>query len=167
MDPQGRLLAVVCFDLDERRAAAREMVDRLARIRPGRETMTELVHAILDHDLERLRAAISADFAFHDHRHSGAGRLDGADGWIAWMASLFAESPDSISEPLYVLDTAAHGTLYVAHSFGTLAGGGAFETVMVQLWRYRDGRPVGLEIFERAHIERAWARFAELGEGAQ
>ena len=38
---------------------------------------------ITDRDLERCLAAIPADFVFHDHCHSGPGRIEGADATVA------------------------------------------------------------------------------------
>jgi hypothetical protein len=52
----------------------------------------------------------------------------------------------------------------MGHTFGTLAGGGAFESVYVSLWLYRGGRPAALERFEPEDLDRARARFEELGE---
>jgi hypothetical protein len=46
--------------------------------------------------------------------------------------------------------------------FGTLAEGGEFESIFVRLNWYRDGRPVGTELFELEDLERARARFEAL-----
>jgi ketosteroid isomerase-like protein len=126
----------------------------------------ELWRAFHDRDLERCRAAIPEDFVFHDHRRTGAGRIEGAEGWTAWNASLLEQSPDVISEPLYSIASDEHGSLAMGHTFGTLAGGGAFESVYLSLWHYRDGRPVALERFEPDDLELARARFEELRAGS-
>jgi ketosteroid isomerase-like protein len=81
---------------------------------------------------------------------------------IAWMATLDELAPDAISEPLYDVDVEEHGILSVGHLFGTLLGGGAFESGWVSLCRYRDGRIAGLELFEPEDLDRAQARFDEL-----
>ena len=122
----------------------------------------ELWRAFLDRDLERCRAAIPADFVFHDRRRSGPGRIEGADAWLAWVATLFEQSPDAIPEPLYTIASSEQGSLTLVHTFGTLAGGGEFETVFLSLWLYRAGQLVGLERFEPDDLELALARFEEL-----
>jgi hypothetical protein len=122
----------------------------------------ELGLATLDGDLDRCRAAITPDFVFYDRRRSGAGRLQGADAWLAWMAALFAQSPDAISEALHYPAVADHAALVVSHTFGTAHGRGAFETVHVGLWRFRGSLAARLEQFEPDDLELARARFEEL-----
>jgi hypothetical protein len=46
---------------------------------------------------------------------------------------------------------------------GTNAEGGEFESFSVRLWLYRDQRVVQVELFELDDLDRALARFAELG----
>ena len=73
------------------------------------------------------------------------------------MRTLFEESPDAIVEPLYYVAIEPHGVLAVAHNFGTLADGGAFEIVFVVLaTRSR------VEFFDPEDLDRARARFEEL-----
>jgi hypothetical protein len=143
-------------------SASRELFERHARSGGVPAAALELWRAFLDRDLERCRAAIPDDFVFHDHRRSGAGRIEGADAWMAWNATLLEQSPDAISEPLYYVTSAAHGSLVMGHTFGTLAAGGAFESVLLSLWLYRDDRPVALERFEPEDLDVARARFEEL-----
>jgi hypothetical protein len=100
---------------------------------------------------------MSEDFVFDDHRRVGPGRIEGRDPFIDWMSSLFEQSPDAIVEPLYFLAVEPHAALMVAHSLGTLADGGAFENVFVQIWS-----PSNVELYELDDLDRAWARFAEL-----
>ena len=66
-----------------------------------------------------------------------------------------------ISEPLYSIASDEHGSLAMGHSFGTLAGGGEFESVFLSLWLYRGGRSVALERFEPDDLDLALARFEE------
>jgi hypothetical protein len=85
---------------------------------------------------------------------------------MAWNATLLEQSPDVISEPLYSIASAEHGTLTMGHTFGTLAAGGGFESVYLSLWHYRGGRPARLERFEPENLERALARSEELRAGS-
>jgi hypothetical protein len=50
----------------------------------------------------------------------------------------------------------------MGHTFGTLAGGGEFESVYLSLWLYRGGRPAALERFEPDDLDLALERFEEL-----
>jgi ketosteroid isomerase-like protein len=155
LDAEGRLVAAIAFDPDDRRAASRELLERSAHIEGP--LSLELRRAFFAHDLERVRAVLPAGFVFHDHRRVGAGRIERADDYVAWLAGLFERSADAIIEPLYVVASEAHGTLSVGHTFGTLADGGAFESVYCQVvW------PLGVELFELDDLELARARFEEL-----
>ena len=64
--------------------------------------------------------------------------------------------------PLYFLADEPHGTLSIAHSFGTLADGGAFESVYAMIMLYGPDGMTGVELFELDDLDTAKARFAEL-----
>jgi ketosteroid isomerase-like protein len=157
VDGDGRLVAVIAFDPDDRCAASRELLERSARSEGSSSLALELRRAIFDHDLERVRALLPAGFVYHDHRRIGAGRIERADDFVAWLAGLFERSADAIIEPLYVVASEAHGMLTVGHTFGTLVDGGAFESVY-----YNVVGPLGVELYELEDVERARARFEEL-----
>jgi ketosteroid isomerase-like protein len=163
VDAEGRIVARIIFDPDDRRAANLELVERLARS-AGRSVspLLEWRRGLITGDLERIRAVLPDDFVYHDHRRSGAGRLETADAYLAWTRSLFEQCPDAISEPLYEVASGNHGILTVSHAFGTLPEGGSFESVFVNLIRLERGRPVAAEIFELEDLDVARARFAPL-----
>ena len=153
VDAEGRIVAIISFDADDRRAAGAELRGRFfasdtSRWIPAR--IKELAYAIHDHDLDRLRAAVPDDFVFHDHRRTGGGRIEGADAYVAWLAALFEQSPDASIEPLYIIAADPDGYLAIAHTFGTRVEGGQFESVFVQLVSFPDGQPVGADLFELA-----------------
>jgi hypothetical protein len=161
----ARIIAAIAFDPDDRRAASAEMLDRYARSEAARVTHPsgmEFQRALLEHDLERCRATIPDGFVFHDHRRTDGGRFESVDEFIAWLAALVELSPDAIIEPLYYVAVEKHGFLTVAHTYGTLAEGGEFESVFVQLALHRGGAPVGAEVFEIEDLDLARARFEEL-----
>ena len=157
VDRDDRLVANIVFDPDDRRAASRELLERWEKSDAAHGLRLAARRAVLDRDLDRLRAELPDDFVFHDYRHSGVGRLEGIDAYLAWTASLLEASPDAILEPLYHVATAPHASLTVAHTFGTLADGGAFESVFVAL-----SGPGFTEVYELDDLERARARFEEL-----
>jgi len=164
VDGEGRLLAATIFDPDDRRAASAEMLERYARSEAARcvpAVVFEAIRAWNAHDLDRLRAALPADFALIDHRRTGVGRLDSAEAHLAFVATLFELAPDVTFEFLYVVAAEARRLLAMAHAFGTLAGGGDFEQVYAFLSRGNEacGR---LELFEPDDLDRARARFEEL-----
>jgi ketosteroid isomerase-like protein len=165
VDAEGRLAAVVTFDPDDRRAASRELLERYARSEEAQGAPAapfELRRAVIDHDLDRVRAVLPDEFVFHDHRRTGPGRIEGAENYICWLASLLERSPDAIVEPMYTVAKSEQAVLDVGHTFGTLADGGAFEFVWALLALFRDGELVGLELFEIEDLDVAWARFDAL-----
>jgi ketosteroid isomerase-like protein len=167
-DARGRIAALIIFDPGDRRAAFRELAERHARSEEGAalpEPVHELRLALLDGDLERARAVFPPDFAVHDHRRNRLWRIEGRDAWIAWMATLFEQSPDAIMAARCYLAVEPHGCLLLGYSGGTLAEGGEFEQEFLSLWRFRGGRLVGLEMFEVEDLERARARLEELRPG--
>jgi len=108
-----------------------------------------------------MRATMRDDYLFHDHRRTGPGRLEGRDGYLAWIATLFERSSDAIIEPLYYVATGAHGHVAVGHTLGT-HDGGEFESVFVQVVFYRDDRRAGAELFELDDLDAALARYEAL-----
>jgi hypothetical protein len=166
VDEEGRAVAIIQFDPEDRGAASVELLDRYARgelARAAPPALSDMIRAVLDHDLARVRAVLPDDFFFHDRRRTGAGRIEGADTYVAYLAALFEQSPDAIIEPLYQVATAEHGILDVAHIFGLLANGGAFETVFARLMLFRGERLLGAELFEIEDLDVARVRFEALG----
>jgi ketosteroid isomerase-like protein len=165
VDAEGRTVAIVAFDADDRRTASKELLERYARSDAGRwmpAKAVEFRRAILDHDLDRVRATLPDAFVFHDHRRTGPGRLEGRDAFLAWLAALFEQSADAIIEPFYYLATGEHVFVAVGHTFGTLAEGGAFEFVWAQVGLNQGGRPVTVELFEVEDLDAALARYEAL-----
>jgi ketosteroid isomerase-like protein len=159
IDAEGRLVATVTFDPDDRRAASAELVERYAASHVDeslRASRLAMARAIRDHDLDGVRAAMRPGFVYHDRRRVGAGRLEGED-YIAWLAALFEQSPDALIAPLYVVAGEPHGTLSVGHTFGTRVEGGAFESVFVQV-----AGPFGVELYDLEDLDAARARFEAL-----
>ena len=165
VDAEGRLVAFITFDLDDRRAASEETSIRFHRgegARAGSERLIEFVRASNAHDAARARAALPDDFVFHDHRRTGLGRLGNADDYVASLAGLWEQSNDAAIDTLYYIALAEHAALAVGRIFGTLADGGEFESLFLRLGLYRNGQIVGAELYELEDLDRARARFEEL-----
>jgi ketosteroid isomerase-like protein len=163
VDREGRFVHGAAFDPDDRAGACRELNHRYLGItRPSALARLEALRAA-GRDLARLRAAFPDDFFFHDHRRTGLGRLDGAEAYAASVGALHELAPDAtVGQPLHYLADEPHGTLSIAHSFGTLADGGAFESVYVMIQLYGPAGLAGVELFELDDLAAAKARFTEL-----
>ena len=162
IDAEGRIVMTVTFDPDDRRAASLEMRDRYFLGEGARSTpaaMIAFATAANDHDAAGMRATLPDDFFFHDHRRTGVGRLESASEYIASHAALWELAPDMMLDTLYYVAAAEHASLAVARIFGTLADGGAFESIAAQINWYENGRVVGIELFEPEDLDRARALF--------
>jgi len=154
VDAEGRVVATIVFDPDDRRAASAELL--------ARDPRSDMVQRALgDHDLDRLRTALPDDFAMNDHRRTGLGQL-GRDDYLTSLVALFGQAPDVIIESLYIVAAEKHGKLSMDRMFGTLADGGAFESVAVRLASFRGEQTVGMELFELEDLDVARARFEAL-----
>jgi hypothetical protein len=165
VDAEGRIVTVIAFDPDDRRAAGAEMLERYARSDEARcipAGLFEGIRAMNTRDLDRLRAALPDDFVVHDHRRTGLGRLESADDYVASVAALLEQTSERTFELLYIVAAERHGLLAMVHAVGTLADGGEFEQVAAWLALFQDDRVVGIEMFEPEHLDVARARFAEL-----
>ncbi len=164
VDADGRFLACISFDPDDRAAASAELLERYAASgADGAEALAlAAVRAWNAHDLERLRELLPADFYLDDRRRTGVGRLEGIDAYLTSLAAVWELSRDLRIETLYFIATEPHGRLYVCRWFGTNAEGGEFDAVYVCLGLAHGDRPVGLEIFELEDLEAARTRFEGL-----
>ena len=164
VDRDGRFVHGAAFDPDDRAAASTELFERY--VASGADGLTSNAIAIArawnDHDLERLRTLLPADFYLDDRRRTGVGRLDGVDAYLASLAAVWELSRDLRIEMLYVVGTAEHGIAYVNRWSGTNAEGGEFDAVYVCISLLRDDDTGLLEIFELDNLDLARARFAEL-----
>ena len=154
VDAEGRFLALIGFDPDDRRAASAELLAR----DPHNDAVKR---AMNDHDLDRLRAVLPDDFVLNDRRRTGLGQL-GREDYLTSLAALFAQAPDVIIETLYTVAAEKHGNLITVRMFGTLADGGAFESFMLRLASFRGDQIVGMELFEPEDLDAARARFEAL-----
>jgi ketosteroid isomerase-like protein len=161
VDSEGRVVALITIDPDDRRAASLEMLERHARSDEARGVPAaafDVLRGVNAHDLERVGATLRDDFVMNDHRRAGLGRLEKAD-YLASLAALFEEAPDVSVETLYIVAVEPHGVLMVARNFGTLREGGEFESPYVRIMLHRDGRLAAVEMFELEDLDAARARF--------
>ena len=164
IDADSRIVGLIAFDVDDRRAAAVEMRERLLRGEAAHwpDSAVEVLRGWHDHDIARIRAALPPEFEFHDYRRTGVGSLVGADAYVQSVAALYEESPDLCVDTLYYVALAPHGSLALARSSGSLVDGGAVESIFLRLSHYRDGRLASVELFEPEALDAARARFEAL-----
>jgi class 3 adenylate cyclase/tetratricopeptide (TPR) repeat protein len=167
VDEAGQLTAVILFDCDDARAAQREAWARWAAIDPVAAPWVALLTEIVDlwntHDRARVRAMFADDIVVEDHRHTGLGRVEGADAYTDSIAVLWDLAPDQRIEfgwswPAYD----RHGAVVTLRREGTLADGGAFENDYLWLGLAKGGRFSRLELFEPEDLAAALARFEEI-----
>ena len=166
VDAEGKLRAVILFDLDDRSAAFDEAQARFvageAAATGGQAPLLAWSRAIARRDWEAAREALTPDLVHHDHHTLLAGSYD-RDQYVESMRTWRDLAPDAGLEELRILAWSRHGRVGVARSFGTLRdGGGAFENIMVFVALTRGDRIQQLELFDVADADRALARFEEL-----
>jgi hypothetical protein len=160
----------VTFDVDDRRDASLEMSERMLRneARSVPRAALRLKRALLERDLEAIRAVTHESFVLDDRRRTGIGRIESVDAFVNSLAALFAQSSDVIIEPLQLIAVGERAYLDVCHMFGTIdASGGSFESVYARLLIFEGDRLLSLELHELDALDVARARFAELGARAR
>jgi class 3 adenylate cyclase/tetratricopeptide (TPR) repeat protein len=167
VDTLGCIVAVVILDPADWQAANREAWSRwLARDAVAAAVvgpMVRFIQACNDHDRAAIRAVLSDDLVFDDHRRTGQGRLVGATAYMQSLDAVDALAPDvQIDDGPFCLAVEPHGSVGVARIFGTLAGGGTFESHRVNVSTVAGGRVTRLEVFELDDLAAAMARFAAL-----
>jgi hypothetical protein len=172
VDAAGKLATVILFDLDDRKLA---FVEGLERFAAGEAAETgsvapyaAFVRAFAAHDWEAARRTLAPDFVFDDRRTLGLGRL-GRDGWIASLEAQAALSPDLAAEVRRVLAWNRHGLLVELRTYGagwgadgTKDGGGPFENVFLCVFMTRGDCIRSGDPFDLTDADRALTRFAEL-----
>jgi hypothetical protein len=163
VDAEGRFVASIAFDAQDRRGAMAEMTERFFASEPRvPRASRDIWRAYHARDLAALRAAIPAGFRLHDHRRTGVGDIEGAEAYLASVGALFEQTHDLALEFLYHAGVSEPAVLSVTRMSGTLREGGAFESLFVSLF-YLDARGRAVtETYELEDLPRAQERFAEL-----
>jgi hypothetical protein len=115
------------------------------------------------HDLEGVRGALPKDIVIDDHRRTGFGRLERAEAWIESIAAVYELSPDVRVDDLYDVAISPRGRVSVSCMWGVNLEGGAFESYVVRLFRYRSEQIIAIDVFEIEDLDAALARFEEFG----
>ena len=167
VDASGCIVAVVIFDPADWQAANREAWSRWLVRDPAAAAavgpMVRFIQACNDHERAAIRAVLADDLVFDDHRRTGQGALVGVTAYMQSLDAVDALAPHvQIDDAPFGLAVEAHGSVGIARIFGTLAGGGAFESHRVNVSTVEGGRITRLEVFELEDLGAALARFAAL-----
>jgi hypothetical protein len=159
VDGEGRIVAIVLFDLDAEDAAHAEP-DVANVVAP----IAEVIDAFNEKSAAKWRAAFTDDLVVEDHRLAGMGRIEGADAYTESVVALWKLAPVTRGEMGWrwpALDR--HGAITVVHRKGTVPdGGGDFESEYLYLYLVAQGRIARIEVFEMDALDKALARFEEL-----
>jgi hypothetical protein len=167
VDEAGLLTASILFGADDERAALGEAWARWARIDRDVAATLDLVAGLRDafdrHDEIGVRALCADDLAYADHRRSGAGRLAGADAYVASVAALWQLAPATGLDvgrfwPAYD----RHGAVTLVRRSGKPPDDGRLAGEYLQLFVVARGRATHIELFEIEDLDGALARFVEL-----
>lgn len=167
IDQAGLISAIILVDADDARGAQHEAWGRWSAVDPVASRWIDVVagsaDTLNDGDLTPLRALFAEDVVADDHRWTGFGRIEGRDAYFDAVAVLWELAPDTRIElgwywPAYDRDVA----ICTARRWGTIAGGGAFESDYLILYVMAEGLVTGVELFEVDALDAALARFEQL-----
>jgi ketosteroid isomerase-like protein len=166
IDADGRLVALIIFDPEDRRTAFDEAQRRFlageAAGIGGQAPIATLMRAYAEHDWAGVRACLAPDLVLRDHRTPGLMDMLDRDQWVESIRAHADLAPDLDGEPLQVLAWNRHGRVVVFRLFGTLRDGGPFETVFIGVITTRGDRIQAYELFDVGAADQALARFEEL-----
>jgi hypothetical protein len=110
---------------------------------------------------DRLRAFLSDDFLFSDHRPTSFGGNEGPDGWIRILQVAIELVADRMVDVIEPVAGGPPGLMHMKAS-GTDEYGGSVEWDFLASLGVRDGRLTHLDVFALEQADEAVARAREL-----
>ncbi len=166
VDGDGRVRALILFDLDDRHAAFAEAQARFAAGEAatvgGLAPLHALGRAVTRRDWEAVPGCLAHDFQFRDQRTLGLKGQLGRDEWVASLRAQADLAPDVDVETLWTIAWNRHGVVEVGRVFGTIRDAGPFENVALRVMVIDGDRLRHFELFEVGDADQALARFEEL-----
>jgi hypothetical protein len=157
---------VIWFDADDRAAAFEEAWARFAAGEGagdgGLAAIAAMPRAFNRRDWEVWERSVTEDFVMRDHRLLGLGELSLAE-WIASFRAWVELAPDVGIELLRMLRWNRRGAVFVTCARGTHQGGAFEQAAKIEMVLTRGALIERYEMFDAADVERALARFEELG----
>ena len=166
VDADGRIVAAIAFDVDDRSTALAEMERRFlegegAACADGQMPIVTFDAAFVVRDWKALRESLSDDFVSTDHRPAWMGSST-ADEYVESMRTFAELSPDVVSETMRLLAWGDHGRVAMTRVTGTQEDAGPFENVFVWMLHTGEGRLRAIEVWPVDDAEAALTRFEEL-----
>jgi ketosteroid isomerase-like protein len=169
VDPEGRSTELVLFDANDLDAAFAELDARYAvgegAAHPAVSVWRDFSAAFERRDWDAVAAVYSPSTVGHDHRLVGWGTLYGREAFLQSMRQMVELAPDARMRTDHGRSS-NRGMLGASIWTGTREGG-AFESpfiVVVEVDAH--GRAVRNDFYDPHHLDRAWARFEEIGVSA-
>jgi hypothetical protein len=163
VDADGRLVASIDWDTDDRHAALREGYTRFlaGEAAASGGQLSPLLAWARARDWVAARSCLADDFALHDHRQLGLGTL-GRDEWVESLRVMDELAPGWRWETFRIFAWNRHGSVDACRQFGTIRDGGPFENVLIRVIMTDGDRIRRNEVFAIDDVDRALARFEEL-----
>jgi ketosteroid isomerase-like protein len=152
---------VVQFDGDDFAGAMRLAAERFLGavvVQSG----VDIVAAINDGDWAAVRACVTDDHVVVDHRPASLGEIHGAEAYVDAVRALMGLG-DFKACPAKLVAAARDRQLGLMSIFGRTKDGSDVEWSFYSLSQFRDGRTARQEWFPLDQLDRAHARFDELG----
>jgi ketosteroid isomerase-like protein len=168
VDRDGRIVAIVLFDLEDEYAAHTELDARFEAGEGAAYARTLAAwrrreHAMAIRDWDAFNATRSPGFVFRDHRLLGFGTMNEGASLERLMPSLVDLAPDVRRRHEHIR-LCERGILEHLTQFGT-RDGGAFENVFLAVSELdAQDRTAAIDNYNVEDLDRALARFAELVE---
>jgi hypothetical protein len=168
IDADGRLSALISFDVEDRGAAFAEAQARFvageAAACGGQAPIVVMMRSFAGHDWETLGACLADDLVFGDHRGLALLGALRRDEWVESMRVQADLAPDSDVETIRIFAWNGHGRAEMSRVFGTLRDGGPFENVLLRVMVTNGDLIQHFDVYDVGDTDRALARFAELCE---
>jgi class 3 adenylate cyclase/tetratricopeptide (TPR) repeat protein len=163
VDRDGRIVAIVLFDLEDRNAAydeldARWAADEAAAHPLASKWLTDYLRFFAARDWNAMTTLFAPELVGENHRLVGWGTLHGPAAVVSTMQAQIELAPDT-QERVDHVRTCEDAVLFEYAWHGTHAGG-AFENLWIVLVELdADGRGRRADVWEAEQLEQARARF--------
>ena len=167
VDGEGRIVAIVLFDLEDADAAYAELDARwtageaLAHSLASK-WLADYLRFFAARDWNAMATLFAPELVGENHRLVGWGTLHGPEAIVSTLQAQIELAPDT-QERVDHVRTCENAVLFEYAWHGTYAGG-AFENLWIVLVELDDaGRGRRADVWEAEQLERALTRFAEIG----
>jgi class 3 adenylate cyclase/ketosteroid isomerase-like protein len=166
VDRQGRIVAIVLFDLDDRDAAYAELDARYAVGESAAHPLAAAwlagyLRAFAARDWDAMAALFAADLVAHNHRLVGWGTLNGPAALLSTAKAQVELAPDT-RERVDHVRLGERGVLFEYAWYGTREGGDFENLWVVGVELDAAGRARRVDVWEAGQVEHARARFARI-----